>query len=87
MQVVLSNALFGMQDAQLRAARSSHNLANLNTEGFRPLRADNQLGEPGSMDPAEQMVESISAQRSFEVNAQVVRSADETWKSLIDIRA
>lgn len=71
----------------MRAARASHNLANLNTEGFRPLRAGNQLGEADSMDPAEEMVESISAERSFEVNAKAVRSADETWRSLIDILA
>lgn len=87
MQLSLGSALFGMQDAQRRAAISAHNLANMNTENFRPLRADNEAGEPGSMDAAEEMVESMSATRSFQVNAKVAQAADETWKSLIDIRA
>lgn len=87
MQLALQNALLGMQDAQRRSAISSHNLANLNTENFAPLRADGQEGQPGSMDVASEVVDSIASSRAFEVNAKAMRIADETFKSLIDIRA
>lgn len=86
MQVSLSNAVFGMQDAQRRAAISSHNLANLNTENFQPLRADGAAGQ-GPVDVASEVVDNMSAARSFQLNVKVAQAADETWKSLLDIRA
>jgi flagellar basal body rod protein FlgG len=77
-----------MADAGRRLDVGAHNLANVSTEPFAPLKADGSQGAPGSMDLVDEMVDTtILAPAAYAANARVVRAADETRGALLDIRA
>jgi flagellar hook protein FlgE len=84
----LSSAVRGMSDAGRRLDTAAHNIANVSTEPFAPLRADGSQGAPGSMDIATEIVDAtMLAPAAYAANARVVRASDETYRALLDIRA
>jgi flagellar hook protein FlgE len=90
-------ALTGMSAASVGLQASAHNLANLNTEGFRRQQVVqsaapaggvgaslSQAGESGSA-PETDMVGVIQAKNSFLANLVVFRTGDRMMGSLLDV--
>jgi flagellar hook protein FlgE len=87
-QPALFSAVRGMSDAARCMDVAAHNVANVSTEDFAPLRADGGQGEPSSMDLASELVDAtMLAPIAYKANATVIRAADETQRALLDIRA
>jgi hypothetical protein len=83
-----SSAVQGMADASRRFDVAAHNVANVSTEPFSPLRPDGTQGAPGSLDLATELVSgTVLAPAAYAANATVVRVADETRGALLDIFA
>ncbi|MCA9502758.1 MAG: flagellar basal body rod protein [Myxococcota bacterium] len=96
----LGIALTGMQSATTRVAVSAHNVANLLTKDFRPLRAD-QVSEPGggaravvtqAADPepvglAREVVDQKLASLQYGASARVFQVGAEMRGQLLDILA
>ena len=83
-----SSAAQGMAGAARRFDVAAHNIANVSTEPFAPLRADGARGPEGSMDVASEIVDAtMLAPAAYTANATVLRVADETQKSLLDVLA
>ena len=101
MTTLAAIAQSGLQAAQLRLDSSAHNVANLNTPGFRRHTVDQQAAPaPGGVQvrvaaPAAapgvaleaEAVEQISATYAFQANLLVLRRADEMAGALLDVRA
>ena len=100
MTTLAAIAQSGLQAAQLRLDSSAHNVANLNTPGFRRQTVDQQAAPaPGGVQarvaaPAgrgvaleAEAVEQISATYAFQANLLVLRRADEMAGALLDVRA
>ena len=95
-----STARSGVQAAATRQAASAHNVANLTTQDFRPLRVtqSEQAGggvearvdrapDPTGTDLVRGTVEQIQARTQFKASVAVMAVADETLGSLLDIFA
>ncbi|HPU20666.1 MAG TPA: flagellar basal body protein [Alicycliphilus sp.] len=100
MSSLLSIASSGLQAAQLRLNASAHNVANLNTPGFKGQTVQQQAvpptggvqartaqaARPGVALEAE-AVEQITASYAFKANALVLRTADDMAGTLLDTLA
>ena len=93
-------AASGMRSAELRLAASAHNVANLGTPSFRPLRVtQTSIHEGGSVahqrqepharevDLAHEILEQIRASSQFEASLRVYAVASGTQGYLIDLFA
>lgn len=86
----------GLQAAQLRLDASAHNVANLNTPGFRRQVVE-QTESPGGAgvqrSPQEgsaleqDAVEQMAATYAFKANVQVLKTNDRMMGALLDTRA
>ena len=90
----------GLQAAQLRLDSSAHNVANMNTPGFRRQAVEQQaapdqggvqaqttrMPEPG-VALEQDVVEQMAASYAFKANVLVLRTAKEMTGSLLDVRA
>jgi flagellar hook protein FlgE len=84
----LLSAARGMADAGRRMDVAAHNVANVSTEPFAPLRPDGTQGEVGSLDLASELVDAtILAPIAYSANATVLRTAAETQRALLDLHA
>jgi flagellar basal body rod protein FlgC len=84
----LSSATRGMSAAGRRMDTAAHNVANLSTEPFAPLRADGTQGPVGSLDLVDELIEAtMLAPIAYTANAAVARTAAEMQRALLDIRA
>lgn len=96
----LAVAASGMRSAELRLAASAHNVANLVTEDFRPLRADQrslpgggsevqvrQEPDPRPVDWIREFVEQVHAKHQHSASARVFAVAAETRGQLVDLFA
>ncbi len=96
----LTVAASGMRSAELRLAASAHNVANLGTASFRPLRATQvslasggsaaqvrQERDPREVDLAREIVDQMTASLQFEASARVVDVAAKTRGTLLDLLA
>ncbi len=80
--------MLGMAAAGRRFDVAAHNVANMSTEPFSPLREDGSQGPEGSLDVATELVEgTIVAPAVYTANAAMFRAADETRGYLLDILA
>jgi flagellar hook-associated protein FlgK len=100
MGLLASIASTGLQASQLRVGASAHNVANMNTPGFR-RHAVVQEALPGGAgvqaavhrQPQEgvvleqEAVEQLSATYAFKANLQVLKAEDQMMGSLLDVRA
>lgn len=90
-------ALSGMGAARVSLQASAHNIANLNTEGFRRQQvaqsavpavgvsaSQSQAAQPGNA-PATDMVRLLQAKNSFLVNLAVFRTGDRMMGALLDV--
>ena len=90
----------GLQAAQLRLDSSAHNVANMNTPGFRRQAVEQQAApDQGGVQaqtirmPApgvaleQDEVEQMAASYAFKANVLVLRTAKEMTGSLLDVRA
>jgi flagellar basal body rod protein FlgC len=68
----LSTARYGMMAAESRLAASASRIANWNGGG--------------DVDPVRETVEQLQAKLQFMASANVVRVADEMWRSLLDLQ-
>lgn len=95
----LSNGLSGIEAAKRRIGASSHNVANMLTEDFRPLRAFGedvagggartvveQAGTPAPVDLAREFVESDLAVVAGKASARVMETELELLGSVLDLR-
>ncbi|MBV8259287.1 MAG: hypothetical protein JO073_15885 [Actinobacteria bacterium] len=73
----IGSALSGMQAASLQLDVAANDVANTNTPGFVPAL--------GGL--VEDMVAVAQAPILYAANAQVVRAADQTTRSLLDVLA
>jgi len=93
-------AQIGLQAAQLRMEVSAHNIANMNTPGFTPQRVREQALAPLSGVSAQvvradhpgvalehEAVEQIAASAAYRANVFVLRMAQATTGTLLDILA
>lgn len=91
----------GLRAAQLRLDASAHNVANMNTPGYRreTVAQQNAPGSAGvqaalQQEPQargvaleEEAVEQISAAHAFKASLQVIRQEDRMLGSLLDVKA
>jgi flagellar hook-associated protein FlgK len=99
MNSIASIALSGMNAASLGLASAAHNVANLQTPGFRrQLTVQEALPEGGvAVDVtqarvagdalAEDVVQQMSAAYSFKANLMTLRTHDRMLGSLLDLQA
>jgi hypothetical protein len=93
-------ALTALQSAELRMAASAHNLANLGTERFHPLRAEqsalpdggvvtriSQAPGPEEVSLAREFVSQIEARTQFLASLRTLAADRETKGSLLDVLA
>lgn len=97
---IAATSLSGMNAAQARLDSAGHNIANLQTEGFRRQLVQQssvapaagvtvsigQASEPGNAE-VDDMVGLIEAKHAFGANLMAFRTQDEMTASLLDIRA
>lgn len=77
---------------------SSHNVANVNTQGFGALQtnleesptqgitANSSKGE-GATDLAKELPEQMIAERGIEANAQTIKAYDDVLGTVLDLKA
>ena len=84
----LNSAAWGLADASRRYDTAAHNVANISTEPFSPLRPDGSQGQPGSLDAASELVSgTVLAPAAQAANAAMFRTADELCGDLLDVIA
>ena len=96
----LSIAASGLRSAELRLAASAHNVANLTTPSFRPLRTIQTSLEGGGssaqvrqeprareVDLAHEVVEQMLATYQFKASARTFAVVAETRGHLVDLLA
>lgn len=108
----LNNGLSGMRAAQSALDVSSHNIANMNTQGFKPqqiIQSENSTGgvnaairapaaesadtagkpeaATSGTDAATEMVNSLQFRATFDLNAKMVKTADEMLGTLVNTKA
>ena len=96
----LAVAASGMRSAELRLAASAHNVANLTTPSFRPLRVSqasvagggsvaslDQEAAAREVDLARELVEQSRASLQFGASLRVMSVASETRGRLVDLFA
>jgi len=67
---------------------AAHNVANMSTDAFAPLRADGTQGTVGSLDLVDELVQAtMLAPIAYKANATVARTAADMQRALLDIRA
>ncbi len=95
-----SAALSGLGSSTTRQAVSAHNVANLLTEDFRPLRTEqaerqgggsearvSQAEDPAPVELSHEIVEQIRARVQFEASLGVLRTSSELTGQLVDLLA
>ncbi|HWK29160.1 MAG TPA: hypothetical protein VNS09_21540 [Solirubrobacter sp.] len=83
-----TSAALGMRDAATRFDTAAHNVANVSTTPFAPLRPDASRGAEGTNDVAAELVGgTILAPAAYSANATMARVADETRGALLDVLA
>ena len=65
----------GLQAAQLRLDSAAHNVANMNTAGFKRQTV------------AQEAVEQMAATYAYKANLQTIKTQDEMMGALLDVRA
>lgn len=96
----MTTALSGMQSAQTRISTSAHNLANLLTRDFEPLRSDQvtrasggseaHVSPSGRAEPvsiAREVVDQIQASTQYTASLRVLEVGADLRGSLLDILA
>jgi flagellar hook-associated protein FlgK len=99
MNAIASISVSGMNAAQQRMQSSAHNIANLQTEGFRRQEVSAQTraeggvstqvstqAQPGSALEADMVTQMVAA-NSFLANLLVFQSAQRNMGSLLNVRA
>ncbi len=95
-----SAALSGLESSSRRQAVSAHNVANLNSEDFRPLRAEQterkgggsetritQAPTPEPVELSREIVEQIRARVQFEASLGVLETRSDLTGRLVDLLA
>lgn len=90
----------GLQAAQLKLNSSAHNVANMNTEGFRSVTVEQEAVEPQggvrtrtgraaqeNVALEKEAVDQMEATYSFSANLQVMKVQDRMMGSLLDTHA
>lgn len=94
-----SIAQSGLQAAQARLGSSAHNIANMQTDGFKRETVTAQAAPQGGVvvsisqaaqsgpDVTQDVVDQMSAKHAFMANVQVLKTADKMMGSLLDVKA
>lgn len=88
---VLNEGLRGLQNAQKEILRSAEDIANANVrpaqgaEAASELAPEQQVNE--SQDITEPLINLRRQEQLFNASAQIVKTADETLGSLLDVKA
>ena len=90
----------GLQAAQLRLDSAAHNVANMNTAGFKRQAVAQEavpdlggtrasLGQAGEEGVAleQEAVEQMAATYAYKANLQTIKTQDEMMGALLDVRA
>lgn len=93
----LGAALSGIRSALTRQATSAHNIANVNTDDYRPLRTIEEESPAGGssarvvrdatpgVDLAGEAVEQIRSQYGLAANARVVKTQQSMLGAILDL--
>lgn len=100
MNDINSVAVSALDAGRIRFAVTANNVANMNTEGFKPstvVQGDNKTGgvrvsaikEQGTdeVDFSREAVEMITASEGLKANIKVLQTHDEMLKTILDIKA
>jgi flagellar hook-associated protein FlgK len=99
MNTTSSIALSGMQAAQTQFRASAHNVANLQTEGFRRQEVQQTARSPGGVsaevvragsqgpDLVRDVVDQLQAKNAFLANLAVFKASDKLAGALLDTKA
>lgn len=99
MRALPSIAQSGLQAAQTRLGVAAHNIANMQTEGFRRETVSSQAAPQGGVvvnisqaaqvvsDVTQDVVDQMSAKQAFMANVQVLKTADQMMGTLLDTQA
>lgn len=99
MSALPSIAQSGLQAAQARLGAAAHNIANVQTGGFKRETVSAQAAPPGGVvvsisqaaqagsDLTQDVVDQMGAKNAFLANVQVLKTADQMVGSLLDARA
>lgn len=100
MASISSIAQSGLQAAQARLDASAHNTANMNTPGFRRLRAEpSEAAGQGGVATAvqrapqegvaleQEVVDQMTATYAFKANLQTLQTQDRMMGALLNVRA
>jgi flagellar basal-body rod protein FlgC len=92
-------AMTGLRDATLRLDVAAHNVANVSTEGFRPLHVVSTEGTAGGVqsiitlgllqeaDLAADLLAAIVAEAAFAANTRILDQAQRVDRATIDLLA
>ena len=96
----VSIAFSGLQAAQLRLDSAAHNVANMNTSGFKRQTVTQEavpelggtrasLGQASTEGVAleQEVVDQMSATYAFKASVQVLRTQERTLGSLLNVKA
>lgn len=98
MGISFGNFLQGLNSAELIIRRSSYNIANINTEGYRSVnsltgqlpddkfQSENPLNI-SDVDIAKEQVSQIMAVTSYKANLNGIKTVDEIAGEILDIKA
>lgn len=98
MSALPSIAQSGLQAAQARLGAAAHNIANVQTGGFKRETVSAQTAPPGGVvvsisqaaqagsDLTQDVIDQMSAKNAFMANVQVLKTAGQMVGSLLDVR-
>ena len=94
----LAVGVSGLHSAQVRLAASAHNVANLTTEGFRPVRTIqaegvaggstariDQVRSPAEVDLIHETVERARASLQYTASLRLIAVEADLWGQLADL--
>lgn len=100
MASISSIAQSGLQAAQMRLDASAHNIANMNTPGYRRLRAEQaEVAGPAGVNATlqrapqegvaleQEVVDQMTATYAFKANLQTIQAEDRMLGALLKVRA
>jgi len=97
---VLSTAVSALAVNSARVATSAQNIVNVNTDGYLAKDAQGRSSssviagriqveaiEPSNVNLVKEFTDLIAAKAAYEANAQVIRTSEDLYKDVLDIKA
>jgi flagellar hook protein FlgE len=88
----LNASVQGLRDNMQKIDRIAHNIANVNTEGFKSKPAEaiappvDTFEKSSDVDLAHEFTSMIIAKRGFEANARTITASDEMMGEVVNLK-